>query len=110
MTVDLSLGGLAPAQSPMDLFLDTPCARNKQRADNFNQSGEAMSRVTASAMFFQGHDFRGNGCSKNKQLICDCAGQPTHAITTLLSNSHLVSDRCRNFIPFHTCCLSVGQR
>ena len=37
----------------MDLFLDTLCARNKQRAANFNQSGEAMSRVTASAMFFQ---------------------------------------------------------
>ena len=54
--VDLSLGGLAPAQSQMDLFLDTLCAGNKQRAANFNQSEEAMSRVTASAMFFQGHD------------------------------------------------------
>ena len=34
-------------------------------------------------------DFRGNGYSKNR-LICDCAGEPTHAITTLLSNSLLV--------------------
>ena len=51
-SVGLSLCGLAPAQSQMDLFLDTLCARNKQRADNFNQSEEAMSRLTASAMFF----------------------------------------------------------
>ena len=35
-SVDLSLCGLAPAQSQMDLFLDTLCARNKQRAANFN--------------------------------------------------------------------------
>ena len=34
-------------------------------------------------------DFRGNGYSKNR-IICDCAGEPTHAITTLLSNSILV--------------------
>ena len=40
----------------MDLFLDTLCARNKQRAANFNQPEEAMSRVTASVMFFQGHE------------------------------------------------------
>ena len=33
-------------------------------------------------------DFRGNGYSKNR-LICDCAGESTHAITTLLSNSLL---------------------
>ena len=45
---------LAPAQSQMDLFLDILCARNKQRATNFNQLEEAMSRVTASAIFFQG--------------------------------------------------------
>ena len=51
-SVDLSLCGLAPAQSQMDLFLDTLCAREKQRAVKFNQSEEAMSRVTASAMFF----------------------------------------------------------
>ena len=49
-SVDLSLCGLAPAQSQMDLFLDT------QRAANFNQSEEAMSRVTASVLFFQGHN------------------------------------------------------
>ena len=55
-SVDLSLCGLAPAQSQMGLSLDTLCARNKQRAAKFNQSEEAMSRVTASAMFFQGHD------------------------------------------------------
>ena len=40
--VDLSLCGLVPAQSQMDLFLDTLCARKKQWAANFNQSGEAM--------------------------------------------------------------------
>ena len=33
-------------------------------------------------------DFRRNGHSKNR-LICDCAGEATHAITTLLSNSLL---------------------
>ena len=33
-------------------------------------------------------DFRRNGYSKNG-LVCDCAGEPTHAITTLLSNSLL---------------------
>ena len=53
-SVDFSLCGCAPGQSQMDLCLDTLCARNKQRADNFNQSEEAMSRVTASAMFFSG--------------------------------------------------------
>ena len=33
-------------------------------------------------------DFRRDGYSKNR-LICDCAGEPTHAITTLLPNSIL---------------------
>ena len=53
-SADLSLCGLAPAQPQMDLFLDTLCA---QKA-NFNQSEEAMLRVTACVMFvfFQGHD------------------------------------------------------
>ena len=37
-SVDLSLCGLAPTQSQRDLFLDTLCARNKQRATSFNQS------------------------------------------------------------------------
>ena len=55
-SVDLSLCGLPPEQSQMDLFLDTLCARNKQRASCFNQSEEAMSRVTSSAMFFQKHE------------------------------------------------------
>ena len=55
-TVDLSLCGLAPEKSQVNLFLDTLCARKKQRAANFNQSEKAMSRVTASAMFFWGHD------------------------------------------------------
>ena len=55
-SVDLSLCDLSPAQSQMDLFLDTFCARNKQMAANFNESEEAMSHVTASAMFFQGRD------------------------------------------------------
>ena len=54
MSVDLSFCGLAPAQSQMDLFLDTLCARKKQGAANFNQSKEAMSRVTASALLFSG--------------------------------------------------------
>ena len=52
-----------------------------------NQAGEAMSRVTDSAMFFSRDmtiDFRGNGYSKNR-LICDCDGEPTHAITALLA-------------------------
>ena len=53
-SVDLMLCGLAPAQSQMDLFLDTLCARNKQRAVNSNQSEEAISYMTASAMFFSG--------------------------------------------------------
>ena len=55
-SVDLSLCGLAPARSQMDLFLDTLCARNKQMVANFNQSEEATSHVTASAMLFHGHD------------------------------------------------------
>ena len=33
-SVDLSLRCLAPAQSQMDLFLDTLCARNKRRGAN----------------------------------------------------------------------------
>ena len=76
----------------MALFLDTLCARKEQRAANFNQSEEAMLRVTASAIFFfraMTIDFRGNGYSKNR-LICDCAGETIHAITTLLSNSLLI--------------------
>ena len=58
-----------------------------------------MSRVTASAMCFQRPencflrdmitDCRGKGYSKNR-FICDCAGEPTHAITTLSSNSLLI--------------------
>ena len=44
-SVDLSLCGLAPAQSQKDLFLGTLCVRNKQRATNFNQSEEAMSHA-----------------------------------------------------------------
>ena len=90
--VDLSLCGLAPAQSQMDLSLDILRARNKQRAANFNQSEEGMSRVIASAIFFfrdMTTDFRENGYSKNR-LICDCAGEPTHAIIALLSNSLLI--------------------
>ena len=57
---------------------------------NFKQSEEAISRVAASAMFVgdMTTDFRGNGYSKNR-LICDSAEEPTHAITTLLSNSLL---------------------
>ena len=43
--VALSLCSLAPAQSQMHLFLG---------AANFNQSEDAMSRVTASAMFLSG--------------------------------------------------------
>ena len=54
--VDLSLCALAPPQSQMDSFFDKLCAQNKQRAANFNRSEEDMSRVTASAMFFQGQD------------------------------------------------------
>ena len=53
-SVDLSFYGLAPAHSQIDFFLDTFCERNKQRAANFNQSEEAMSRATSSAMFFSG--------------------------------------------------------
>ena len=83
-SVDLSLCDLVPAHSQMDLFLDTLCARNEQRAANLNQSEEAMSRVTT--------DFRGNGYSKNT-LICDCTGELTHAMTTILSNSFLDLDR-----------------
>ena len=58
-----------------------------------------MSRVTASAMCFQRPDncflrdmttdCRGKGYSKNR-FICDCAGEPTHAITTVSSNSLLI--------------------
>ena len=64
--VDLSLFGFAPAQSQIDLFLDTLCARNKQWTINFNQSEEAMSRVTALPCFFRdmATDSRGNGYSK----------------------------------------------
>ena len=38
----------------MELFLDTLYARKQTKGFHFNQSGEAMSRVTPSAMFFQG--------------------------------------------------------
>ena len=55
-SVDLSLCSLTPAQSQIHLFLDTICVRYKQRATNFNQSEESMSRVTAFGLFFQGHD------------------------------------------------------
>ena len=84
----LSLSGLAPAQLQMDLFVDILCVRNKQRVANCNQSEESMSRLTASAMFLQVHDNYFRGYSKTR-VICDCAGEPTHAITTLLSNSLL---------------------
>ena len=51
----------SPGQLQMYLFLDTLYARKRTKGRHFNQPGEAMSRVTASAMFFQGHDnFRGN--------------------------------------------------
>ena len=41
-----------PQHSPqVDLFLDTLCARNKQRAANLNQSEETMSRMTASDVY-----------------------------------------------------------
>ena len=48
-----------------------------------------MSRVNAFSFFFfffrdMTTDFRGNGYSKNR-LICDCDGEPTHAITALLA-------------------------
>ena len=79
----------------MDLFLDILCARNKQRVANFNHTEEAMSRVPASAMFFffgdMTTDFRGNGYSKNRLIAGDCVGEPTHAITTTLSNSLVVN-------------------
>ena len=61
------LAALPPAQSQMNLFLDTLCARNKQRDANFNQSREDMSRVTATAMFFSGTKqliFAGTGILK----------------------------------------------
>ena len=72
----------------MESFLDTLCVRNKQRGVNFNQSEEAMSGVTASVILFRDMttDFRENRYSKNS-LICDCVGESTHAITTLLSIS-----------------------
>ena len=38
------------------IYLDTNCARSKQRAANFSQSEEATSPVTSPAMFLQGHD------------------------------------------------------
>ena len=87
-SVDLSLCGLAPAQSQMDSFLYKLFVRNKQRAVNFNQSEEAMLRVRVSAIFFRDMttDFRRNRYSKNR-LICECAGELTHAIAELSSNS-----------------------
>ena len=59
----------------MDLFSDTLYARKETKGRHFNQVGEAMSRVTASVMFFLGRE--------------DCASEPSHAIRTLLSNSLL---------------------
>ena len=52
-------------------------------------------------------DFPGKGYSKNR-LICDCAGEPIHVITTLLSNSLFFGIRkiCL-LITFH---LVVSQR
>ena len=50
-----------------------------------------MTRATAYATFFfmdMTTDFARNGYSKNR-LICHSAGEPTHAITALLSNSLL---------------------
>ena len=95
------LCGLAPAQIQMDLFFDTLCARNKQRAANFNQSEEAMTRVTASARDII-TDFRGNGYSKKRLLW-----EPTHAITTLLSNSPLLGIVI-NLFPFHFLTVYMG--
>ena len=91
-------GYLFPAQSQLDLFLDTLNARKQTKGRHFNQSGEAMSRVKG-----------GNGYSKNT-LICDCAGEPTHAITTLLSNSLFLCicspDLLKNPIATAACLLS----
>ena len=50
-------------------------------------------------------DFRGNGYSKNR-LICDCAGEPTDLITTLLSNSLLVPPVAEGS-PLLFCCVVV---
>ena len=76
------------AQSQIDLFLDTLYARKQTKSRHFNQSGEAMSGVTGSGIFFRDTTtyFRGNEYFKNR-VICDCAGELSHAITTLLSNS-----------------------
>ena len=43
-SVDLSICGLAPAESQMDLFLNTLYSRNQTKGRHFNQSGEATSR------------------------------------------------------------------
>ena len=90
-SVDLSLCGLAPAQSQMDLFLDTLCARNKEPPILTNQKKPCHARLLLSCFFFRDMttDFRGNGYSKNR-LICDCSGEATHAIKTLLSNPLLL--------------------
>ena len=53
-SVSLSICGLAPAQSQMDLFLDTLYERKQTKGRHFNQSGEAMSRVTTFVMFCSG--------------------------------------------------------
>ena len=66
-SVSLPIFGLAPRQSQMDLSLDTLHGGKQTKAGHFSQSGEAMSRVTASAMFFSGDmttSFRGNGYSE----------------------------------------------
>ena len=83
----------------MDLFLDTRCARNQQRAANFNHSKEAISRVTAFAVFFQDMTLIFAGTGILKIDLFDCAGEPIHAIITLLSNSLLCKLRVsRGFI------------
>ena len=72
MVVSRQVYGLALAQSQIDLFLDTLCARNKGEPILTNQKKPCMSRVTASAMFFfrdMTTDFRGNGYSKIESFV-----------------------------------------
>ena len=77
--IDLSLWGFAPAQSQIHFARET----NKGSPRRSHVTRDCYCHVVFRDMTT---DFCWNWYSKNR-LICDCAGQPTHAITTLLSNS-----------------------
>ena len=97
-SVDLSLCGLAPAQSQMDFYIYIYSLWAGGRAKQIkgppiltNQKKPCHAWLLLSCYFSGTWQFivAGTGFLKIDS-ICDCAGEPTHAITTILSNLLLV--------------------